>query len=248
MTRAIDRYPVNQLDQEKRAAERIRELERRIEELERRHFAGRDAAMTVTDENGVRVLIIGKQFDDNAAITIWDTNGEVARIGVGGWGSLAHGFTEGRIITVKSTAGTLKFLCDAAQGLIWPPILSPWSRLGETVVTASATFFSMWATETVISTDSVQVHAFCTVPAGTTGEVRVLESVSGFVTAAQVIASGASQFYTFQWQHGIAANANAAFIVQARVTGGAGSVTVNLPPPLQQHDNLINGGVTDGVI
>jgi len=208
-----DRYPVPESDPIVRLSERIRELERRVNELS----GARPMQHTALTEGTFRVR------DPNTSV-------DPVRIGViHGEGGVDHY----GIMLVDE--GGVRFEVSIQDGMQMPalPLISiPQKTLGAGpfVVTTSATFETVYRATATTTHKGVTFRGVVLTAASTVGEVRLQHAGTGATTGVISCPAGGQTNPVFQWLHGQPLGTGPhAFDLQARRVSGAGNVTVFWP-------------------
>lgn len=218
----LDRYPVDPQDPNASFAERLRELERRISELE----GARPAGNTTISQGTLRVI---------------DADGDEV-VGVG----LVDEALQDYGLYVLADAGFPLFKITGDQGQIYPGVelaMLPVGSAAAVFVTAGA-----FGVEFSRSVDTAMADAFLIkVPwvtdAATTGEMRLRNDVGGGNSSSAVtLAANSGGVVVFSWLHGQQIGSGPIVpCVEVRRTSGAGNVYVW--PPLEAR--MMNGARID---
>lgn len=210
---ADDRYPVDPLNGNAGLAEYLRELERRLAELE----AARPLGNTTLQDGTFRVV------DDNG-----DLRAQVGKLGnTGTWG-----------IEVIAQPGNdnypdgKPYFRANDNGIEFPYGYSAWLKSGELNTFTNASFETKWeAGLGIVSQKYLGTLVYAGTDAGTVGELR-LSGYGGAVSTVVQIPAGTSSTL---WQlgpflHGYALwTGPALFGLQVRRVSGAGNVNVYTP-------------------
>lgn len=208
MSQETDRYPLPP-DDPRQLAEQIRDLQRQIDELKARNqpAAGqtiRNGKSQYLDVDEDERVTIGQLGDDHYGVAVRDDDGSTVRLWID------------------------------ERGFVSPYLnASAWvGDTGDSLSTSSGSFVTLYRAQAETITHlGVYVWVDVSTPGGTTGEVRV-HTTSGD-TDPHTVASGAADFQQFKWLHPHPLSAGPiVFHVQARVTSGAGAITVTRPRSL----------------
>lgn len=224
---------MSHVEQPDNAPDIIAELLRRVRILE---TAPRAAHTSITDPAGnelIRLSRGGLEFLDAAGnpVVVLDAAGlrmldpaGVTRTLVG----LISGSNYG--IRVRDAANGIRFSIEN-DGYKDPWLAHPWRNVvtPDRASTTSATFVDLWGGRVELVTHQGVVASSAWVTDGaTTGEVRLRRGAS--VTSAVALGAGAAGAQQFKWLHGAnLGDGPLDFHLQARRTGGAGSVHLDQP-------------------
>jgi hypothetical protein len=259
----IDRYPTDPTDPNKQFREELRELQRRIGELEGRaplgHTTLREGRVIFTNANGDPLVVIGQQDDGTYGLWMFDNSGNVVQkfrssgqdtydaagnrilnlsdVGLSMYD--AAGQLRSRVgltgiskygVTVRDAAAGMRFWVDD-DGHHDPWLAHPWRGVPTPArqSTASGSFTDLWSSRIDLITHlGVACWAAWVVDSGVSGEVRLRSSIGATTTAVAI--SGTSGSQQFKWLHDATLGTGpVSFYLQARVTGGAGSVHLDQP-------------------
>jgi len=227
-----NRYRVNPGDRAASFEERLRGIERRIDDLS----AARSLRRATMSGGLVRWLD--------------DAGQEVVGIGSAGFAGYA-GVKSGRGgLRVVSDAGGLMFLATAEDGVVWPPVQAPFGRLNDAIPFSSGTFTEFWQSYLVLSAATINTVTTFVAPPGSTGEARLVVGGTGLATAARPIAAGTQTDIEFSWDlTGLGVGLGTALFlnVQARLVSGAGPLNTYLPRPARMSDRVVFGGTANGI-
>lgn len=216
-----------------------------------------DGAITVIDENGDTVALIGEGPTGNRQIAVYDpaTGGSVAVLGqltVNTTNPVGSEIDVG--LLVQDENGVDLFVATRTHGLHRPVQQFEWREVNVFTAVTSGTFDTQYqSVVTWLPTTAVKVDVAVGTDAGTTGEVRLQINHGGTLynsSAISVPAASAPDYRTFKMDlDGLSVPIGTTFFanVQARRTGGAGNVNVFEPLPLRTWDTAINGADTDGI-
>jgi hypothetical protein len=208
---ADDRYPVPLSDPFSRYEERIRTLERRVDELTGarplQHTSMTAGALTVVDP----------------------TTGDAVKAGVVRIDD--EGSKYGLILVA---GGAIVFEVNSIDGFRQPSL--PWQSIpqkalgaGPFVVTTSATFEALYKAVGTITHKAIGMTAIILTDASTTGEVRIRHG-GGTTTGIVACPAGSQVTATFRWLHGQTIGTGPhVFDLQGRRASGAGNVNVYWP-------------------
>lgn len=248
-------------------AQIIADLLRRIEALERSPqltvSSIRDGRLAVVDENGDEHLVIGRfreanpddggrysgPFFDPAryGLALLTDGGTVTRLLVGDY---ADG--RGMFLAQDDGSGYLRQLIAATEsgGLRAPEWGSSWMRIepGDQVVVSSGSWTTAWRSWIrSVYHDVCQAYVSVYSDVGTTGEIRLIELVSGRQTSAKTVPSGTNEDFELKWEHGVDLDSpNRAWDLQMRVTGGAGVLSCRPQSQLNYASSTWLAGVAGG--
>lgn len=206
-----DRYPTDVSDPVKRLAERVRELERQVSELQGarplQHTAITGGALKVIDPLTGDAVIVGLVRRDD----------EGDKYGV-----------------MIADTGGIRFEVNSGDGFRQPQFalpVAPQKALGagNFVSTTSATFESVYRTLTTTTHKGITFRCAVVTAASTVAEVRIRH---GGGTTSGVIScpAGDQTDAEFQWLHGqLLGSGPHQFELQARRVSGAGSVSIFWP-------------------
>jgi hypothetical protein len=184
-------------------AAHLRDLERRIDDLER---APRLTNASITDDNDVERIEFGA-LDDNEPPTDFG-------------------------LVIRNADG-VAVLYASADGVMRPYQTWQASQWAESIPVTSGTFGPTWALSNPYSTaDALQVSVAIGADAATTGEARLSANISGSpVTATLTIPAGTLNYYEWKWAPvGLVAGTGPIIVtLDVRRTAGAGTVHAYCP-------------------
>lgn len=234
----------------------LRQLEQRVRELESSNrLVASDVGglMVVTNSSGQTVAEIGLTNANNVTggppvgtigICIYDpsTGNVVFRAGTnvdlaGNPGVEVRDTVTGFTAFMATTQGfVLPSLCYQT-GPINPFVTPPWN-------TTSATMVAIYESHVHrVPANAVRHRAIASVPAGSTGEIEMFSVNSGLSTNPKTVnTSGAAASFDFNWLHGAAQHVTSTFQLRARLTSGAGPISIY--DPRSGFD--FQGGTLDG--
>jgi len=245
----------------------IADLVRRIEALERSpqliSSSVRDGRLAIVDANGYEQMVIGRLREANPddggrytgpfaeparyGLAMLEDDGTTIRLLIGD-----HDDGRGVVLTQDDGSGYLRYLIAATEngGLRAPEWSAGWMRIevGDQVVVSSGSWTTAWrcAIRSVYH-DLVQAYIWVYSDVGTTGEIRVIELVSGYLTDAKAVSSGTNERYELKWEHGLMLDSpNRQFEVQMRLTGGAGILSCRPDSMLNFASTTLLAGVSGG--
>lgn len=159
----------------------------------------RDGTLYLQDQNGANIVVLGKQGDGS------------------------HG------VAMFAPAGFPIWEFVESKGLVYPASSVPMRQISAVDNVTSASFFGMSTGRSDTYTASAfYSHFGYSVPAGTTGEVFFKDAVGA--TSTLTLGGPSSGFIEVAWLHGATIGAGPAIPeVQARRTGGAGTVNIYVP-------------------
>jgi hypothetical protein len=220
-------------------ARRLDDLERQVRELR----AARASSATSFKGGAFRLL----DADGNPRFAA----GQVALDGTIGGATSAYG-----VLEFADDGAIVHMVQEGYRGLVYPHADIPLHKPDPTQVT-SATFVQVVeVTVPFPAHEVVWLEGAVQTPAGTTGELKIVEGFSGQATDVLTIGSDTNGSYNFQWLHpsdvglydASSHPVNHLFLgLQARRTGGIGDLTV-YPPRIAQLTSrfLLPDAATDG--
>lgn len=219
--------------------QRLRDLEQRVDaQFNRtlRHSILPEGSVTILNAaGGTRAILdaVGLRLYDDAGNLVLNLSGAglsvldnagltrvlLGLISAGNYGA-----------RVRDAANGIKLSVEG-DGFKDPWLAHPWRKVitPDRESTASASFVDTWGSriENIGHLGVVATVAWVTDP-GTTAEIRLRRSTSN--TSAVALAAGSSGAQQFRWLHGATLDTGPHdFLIQARVTGGAGSVHIDQP-------------------
>lgn len=217
----------------------VRELRRELEELRSAR-----ASSATSFQGGVFRLL-----DDSGDLRF--AAGHVTK--TGGIDSLGDLAAYGTVLLSDDGAVVL-LVQEGFRGISYPANLVPFHRPAPEVVT-SATFVTVFEAAVLFPAHEVlYLEGSVQTDVGTTGELRVTEGFTGQDTDALTLPSGTNGGYLFRWTHpgpsglydqGAHDTPNVFFGLQARRTGGAGSVFVYPPRVAELTSKFIHPTAAD---
>lgn len=204
---ADDRYPTDPMSGPAALAQELRELKRRVKELEASRPLGNttlaNGTLQVMDDNGFLLMEVGKISDRG-----------VERYG---------------LAVYVPSSGKPMFLATADGGIEYPGIDMRFVPFDGQRATVSGSFTAIYSARNLsIVADAFYVIVPWATDGATTGEVR-LSDVYGGNTSAVALAGGSSGSVTFKWLHGWFINDPLNLRIEARRTAGAGNVYIYEP-------------------
>jgi hypothetical protein len=136
--------------------------------------------------------------------------------------------------TLESTVARLVARLARVEAIASSPPDTPlaWELANQSVTVSSGTFVPVAHVELPRYDGAVlNVRSVVACDAGTSGEVRIRQELTGAATDAAAVGPGVSQqFVDFEWLHGLSlGDTYEHFIIEARRTAGAGNVTCFYP-------------------
>lgn len=221
-------------------AAEIRDLKRRLDNLERSQrlpfSSTRGGAFLFLDNNGSTRRALGNVAFD----------GSVGAGATEGYGDYVYG-DDGAVILAAQ---------QGDRGLVYPTQPIPMLPITSITVT-SGTYTGLFEHRynVPLAYEVIRIQLAASTGAGTTGDIRLNDAVSGQSTAAASIPAASSKVVDFYWLHpaaiGLFDAAHAGSVlhlsIQARLTGGAGGFSV-FPPRVKELCSvfLFPDAATDG--
>lgn len=169
------------LPDDKALGEWMREIERRVRELE-----GARPMMATT--------MTGGTFELRS-----DTDERMLRFGA--FGNADDGTPLYGVVMYGENGENVFDVLDNERGLVYPHSYHQWVVSTPEPVT-SGTFQNLFECEVILpNADALQAGAVVITPAGVTAEVRIRESVSGETTNVVTVPADSQKLVLFEWQH-----------------------------------------------
>lgn len=243
-------FPDDLVAQLKALEDRIRTLETANRLVASAILGG---VLTIYDNAGAVVAEIGLTNASNTTggppagtvgVAVYDpaTGNVVFRAGTnvdlsGNPGIEARDTVTGFTAFMATTQGfVLPSLCYQV-GPITPFTTAPWQ-------TTSGSFVPIYESHVHrVPANALRHRAIASTPVGSTGEIVLFSVNSGVTTTAKTVnTSGSAATFDFNWLHGAAQHVTSTFQLQARLTSGAGPISVYWP----RSGFDFQGGTVDG--